>query len=230
MSNQPWTPAATREGSRRSHWAATACLWGGLVGFAQAIAVVALPTSTSEERYSFPFTEGGYVAAQLSFFLQHLPLIAGLALLLSRPLVRSSRTGKVGVAAGFGGMVLLALMELVAISAAAEATDSSRAELVNALYGVPTMLTGVGLLIGGIALLRSKEASHDTAPWVPLVVTLLGAWVFVPLLPAIMGPHVLGRLAIGGWMLLFAALGLGLAHPRTARVGRGEAPSPMQHA
>lgn len=229
MSNDTWAPAASRTRSTRSHWAATACLWGGLVGFAQAIAVIAMPTSTSEDRYSFPFTEGGYVAAQLSFFLQHLPLIAGLALLLSRPLVRTSRAAKAGVAAGLGGMVLLTVMELVAISAAGEATDSSRAELVNGLYGVPTMLTGVGLLVGGIALLRSRAASSDTAPWVPLVVTLLGAWVFVPLLPAIMGPHVLGRLAIGGWMLLFAALGRGLAH-RTASAGRGEARSPVQPA
>lgn len=229
MSNHTGAPA-TRTLTRRSHWAATACFWGGLVGFAQAIAVIAMPTSTSEERYSFPFTEGGYVAAQLSFFLQHLPLIAGLALLLSLPLVRRSRGAKAGIAAGLVGMVLLAVMELVAISAAGEATGSSRAELVNGLYGVPTILTGVGLLAGGIALLRSNAASPDTAPWVPLVVTFLGAWVFVPLLPAIMGPHVLGRLAIGGWMLLFAALGWGLGHRRTAAGGRGEAASPVQPA
>lgn len=76
MRNQPWTPAATGEASRRSHWAVTAWLWGGLVGFAPAIAVLAMPTSTSEERYSFPFPEGGCVAAQVSFFLQHLPVIA----------------------------------------------------------------------------------------------------------------------------------------------------------
>jgi hypothetical protein len=34
--------------------------------------------------------------------------------------------------------------------------------------------------------------------------------VFVPLTPAIMGPFTAGRLGIGGWMLLFAALGHGL--------------------
>lgn len=230
MRDDTWAPAATRERSTRSHWAATACLWGGVVGLAQAIVVIAMPTSTSVERYSFPFTEGGYVVAQLSFFVQHLALIAGLALLLNRPLVRRSRAAKAGIAAGLGGMVLLALMELVAISAAGEAADSSRAELVNALYGVPTMLTGAGLLVGGIALLRSRAASPDTAAWVPLVVTLLGAWVFVPLLPAIMGPHVLGRLAIGGWMLLFAVLGWGLAHRRTARVPRVDAPSTVRRA
>lgn len=230
MSNDRWAPTATREQSTGSHWAATACLWGGLIGFVQAIAVLAIPASTTEDRYSFPFTETGHVIAQLSFFLQHLPLVAGLALLLSRPLVRSSRTAKAGVAAGLGGMVLLAVMELVAISAAGEATDSSRAELVNALYGVPTILIGVGLLVAGIALLGSKAASVDTAPWVPLVLTILGAWVFVALLPGLMVSHVLGRLAIGGWMLLFAALGWGLAHRRTAGVGRGEAPRTMQHA
>jgi hypothetical protein len=34
-----------------------------------------------------------------------------------------------------------------------------------------------------------------------------GAYVFAPMGPALVGPFVLARLAIGGWMLLFAALG-----------------------
>jgi hypothetical protein len=38
----------------------------------------------------------------------------------------------------------------------------------------------------------------------------LGVYVFVPLLPAIFGPMVLGRIAIGVWMLLFGALGVAL--------------------
>lgn len=222
------SPAVTPR--ERNAWAAPACIWGGLVGFTQAIGVIAIPTSISEERYSYPFTETGYVVAQLSFFLQHLPLIAGLILLLDLPPVRASRTARAGIGAGVAGMVLLALMELVAISAAGEATDSSRAELVNGLYGVPTILIGVGLLVGGSALLRSKPASIDTPRWVPLVVALLGAWVFVPLLPAIMGPHEAGRLAIGGWMLLFAALGWGLRVGRTARNGQGVRPTPVRSA
>lgn len=230
MSYQLQTAVTATEQTTTGRWAATACFWAGLVGFAQAVAVIAMPTSVSDERYSFPFTEGGYVVAQVSFFLQHLPLIAGLVLLLRHPLVRAARTARAGVAVGAAGMGLLAVMELVTISAADEATDSRHAELVNGLYGVPTVLIGLGLSAGGIALLRAKATTADTAPWIPKVVTCLGAWVFVPLLPAIMGPHVLGRLAIGGWMLLFAALGWGLSHPRTSEAMRGQPSTPAQHA
>jgi hypothetical protein len=38
-------------------------------------------------------------------------------------------------------------------------------------------------------------------------VLVTGVYVFVPLTPALLGPFVLARLAITGWMLLFAALG-----------------------
>lgn len=216
--------------SRRTRWAGTACLWAGLIGFVQAIAVIAAPASVSDDRYSYPFTKAGYTLAQLSFFVQHLPLIAGLAMLLGLPAVRASRAARTGVGAGVVGMVLLALMELVAISAAGESTVSSRAQLVDGLYGVPTMVIGVGMLIGGIALLRAGRASSDPPRSVPILVTLIGGWVFVPLLPAIMGPNVAGRLAIGGWMLLFAALGSRLAAERTVPARRDALASPLQPA
>ena len=43
----------------------------------------------------------------------------------------------------------------------------------------------------------------------------LGVWVFVPMTPAIMAGFMPARLAITGWMLLFAALGWALAVPRS---------------
>jgi hypothetical protein len=42
------------------------------------------------------------------------------------------------------------------------------------------------------------------------VLLTLGVYVFVPLFPAVIGPMVQGRIAIGVWMLLFAALGIAL--------------------
>jgi len=62
------------------------------------------------------------------------------------------------------------------------------------LYGVGAVLVAAAVLPGW-------------GRWVPLV---LGAYVFVPLFPAVFGPMVLGRIAIGVWLLLFAALGVAL--------------------
>ncbi len=42
------------------------------------------------------------------------------------------------------------------------------------------------------------------------MVLVAGVFVFVPMMPALMGPFVLARLAITAWMLLFAALGYAL--------------------
>lgn len=39
---------------------------------------------------------------------------------------------------------------------------------------------------------------------------MLGVWVFVPMTPAIALSFLGARLAISGWMLLFAVLGLAL--------------------
>ncbi len=54
-----------------------------------------------------------------------------------------------------------------------------------------------------------------------LAMTLLalGIYLFAPMTPAIFGPFVVARLAIGGWVLLFAALGWAPLHsdPRPSR-------------
>lgn len=190
------------------------CFCAGLVGALQAVLIIAWPDATSEARYSYPFTSTGYVIAQISFFLQHLPLVAGLVALLSLPAVGRSRPARIGTIIATIGMLLLAAMELVATSAASVATDSTRAETINALYGPPVLLIGLGLVVAGVALLRSDPKLSTGPAWLRWVPLLLGVWVFLALLPALMGPLVAGRLAIGGWMLLFAALGLGLSQPK----------------
>ena len=106
--------------------------------------------------------------------------------------------------------LVVAVNELVTISAYEAATDSDLATLVENLYGPPVMLIGIGLLVAGAALLRQGTAAWAGARWVPALVLVLGVYVFVPLTPAIMGPFTAGRLGIGGWMLLFAVLGYGL--------------------
>lgn len=186
------------------------CLGAGLVGAVQAAVLLGWPEQVAEDRYSYPFTAGGHVLAQVSFFLQHLPLVIALAALLTLPGVRASRAARGGVITAVVGMALLTAMELVTTSAADVAVDSSRATLVNNLYGPPTILIGVGLVVAGIAMTRTSAENWRGARRLPLLVLLLGVFVFVPLTPAIMGPFAAGRLAIGAWLLLFAGLGYAL--------------------
>jgi hypothetical protein len=67
-------------------------------------------------------------------------------------------------------------------------------------------LIGLGLVLAGVGLAR-RPVLPGWGRWVTLA---LGVYVFVPMFPAVFGPMVLGRIAIGVWFLMFAALGVAL--------------------
>lgn len=192
------------------HRAGTWCLGAGLAGVAQAVVLLTWPPQVREERFSYPFDGLGHAVAQSAFFLQHLPLIVGILALLRLPALRASRVARTAIKTAALGLVLLAVNELITISAHDAPAGSERALLVENLYGPPVVLIGLGFLIAGGALLRQGAAMWPGAPWMPAVVLALGVYVFFPLTPAIMGSFTAGRLGIGGWMLLFAVVGYGL--------------------
>lgn len=188
------------------------CLWGGLIGAAQAVVLLLLPPAVGPDRFSHPFDATGHVVAQLTFAAQHLLLVAGLVALL-RVAGPVSRTTRAALAAAVAGMVLLAVLEVVAAAAAGAAATDPLAVLVGSLYGIPTLLLGVGLAVGGVGIVRAG-LWDGWRRWVPFAA---GAYVFVALLPGLFGPFWLGRVVIGGWMLLFAALGAALLTPVAGR-------------
>ena len=196
------------------HPAGAWCAAAGLVGAAQAALVLAWPKQVSVDRFSYPFTSTGYVVAQATFALQHVPLAIGVAALGGLPAVRASRAARIGVIGAVVGLALLALLEVIAMSAYGDGQQSSYGKLVENTYAVPVLLAGCGLTLAGIALLRRARAVWTEARWMPWLVLMLGVYVFFPLSPAISGSFAAGRLAIGGWMLLYAALGYGLMRVR----------------
>lgn len=206
----PTATLTTISTSRSVRLAGFWCLAAGMLGAAQAAIVLAWSPQVPAGRFSYPFTGAGLALAQVSFFLQHLPLIAGVAALLLLPAVGASRAARIGTRTAVVGLLALAMNELVTITAYDAATDSHHATLVESLYGPPVLLIGIGLVIAGAALLRQGTAAWPGARWMPAVVLLTGVYVFVPLTPAIMGSFTSGRLGIGGWMLLFVVLGYGL--------------------
>ncbi|HVM35875.1 MAG TPA: hypothetical protein VM784_11085 [Actinomycetota bacterium] len=105
-----------------------------------------------------------------------------------------------------GGMVLLSIAELAAITAANADYPSARTDPLDALYGVSSMAVGAGLIMLGTAAIRTGRWTG----WRRYVPLLLGLWVFVPMTPALFASFVLGRLTIGGWMALFGLLGYAL--------------------
>ena len=87
------------------------------MGVAQAALVLAWPKQVSVDRFSYPFTSTGYVVAQATFALQHVPLAIGVAALGGLPAVRASRAARIGVIGAVVGLALLTLLEVIAMSA-----------------------------------------------------------------------------------------------------------------
>ena len=193
--------------------AGTWCLVAAGIGVMQAAILLSWPSDVSTQEYSYPFHSGGFVVAQLTFCLQHLPLALGLAALLRLVSVRTSRTARVGVRVAVIGMLLLAVMELVAISAAGVRANTTRADVIDSLYAVPVVFLAVGAVVTGIGLRRSVVAASPT--WLPILLLIMGVYVIVPMTP-MLGSFVLGRLGIAGLMALFAMLGVAL---RRAAIG-----------
>lgn len=177
------------------------------VGALSAGAIIAWVPMVQESRFSYPFDATWYAAAQIFFALQHLamlPLFLGLLLLQRR---HPSRALRVGTWISLVGQVALAVTELVALAAADALVSDTVSEVVGALYSVPMLLLGIGLVVAGIGAIRA-DLFDGAARWLVLA---LGVYVFVVLFPAVFGPLVAGRIAIGVWLLGFAAVGLAQA-------------------
>jgi len=195
--------AAPAFGEAFVHRAGGVCLGAGLLGAASGIFLAVVPSQVDEDVYSYPLDEGPFAAIQVFFFLQHLALVFGLLGVWRPGVLGAGRLGGWGLAGAAAGMGLLAAVELVAISAANAAYPSPRTDVLDALYGVSSVLIGIGMVVAGVAVLRAGRWTG----WRGGLVLAIGVYVFVPMMPALLGPFALARLAITGWMLLFAALG-----------------------
>ena len=182
------------------------CLVAGLLGAVSGIFLAVYPGQVPEDKFSYPLTPGGFTVIQIWFFLQHLGLLAGIAALPRARTMMQGRPARWGTGLAVSGMAMLAVTELVAITARNSTYPGKGTDLLDALYGVSSLAVGVGLVLAGIAVRRRGRWTG----WRGLVVLVAGIFVFVPMVPALMGPHVLARLAITAWMLLFAALGYAL--------------------
>lgn len=192
---------------RRVSIAGTLTLAAGLLGVASGVALAAWPREVAPEQFSYPLGSTSHVAFQLFFTVHHLGLLAGILALgwLAGP--SATRATRIGLAVAAAGMVGLTVMEAVVARAGLGITvDSERGQVLGSLYGVASLMIGLGLVVAGVGLAR-RPVLAGRARWLPLA---LGVWVFVPMLPALFAPMVWGRAAIIGWMLLFTALGLEL--------------------
>lgn len=193
-------PADVRRSVRM---AGLACLAAGVLGAASGLYMMFVPEQVSDDRYSYPLRAGPFVALQVWFFAQHLGLLAGQAGLERSGAGRTWRHARWGHRLGVAGMAALAITELLAIAARNTDYRTGLTNTLDVLYGSSSIAIGVGLAVAGTGVLRDRDWK-GWGRWLPLV---LGAWVFVPMTPAIAVGYLPARLAITGWMVLYALLG-----------------------
>lgn len=182
-------------------------LVGSLLGTASALVVIGWPAEVGPDRFSHPFGPASYVVSQVVFAARDAAQALGMVglCLVAWPRVGAvTRTGLVGCVVG---TVALAAAELFALTATSAAAGSAQAGLVGAAYAPPVLLLGASAVVAGVGLARSRALPGALGRWAVLAA---GAYVFVPLLPALFGPSVLGRVAIAGWLLIFAGIGTAL--------------------
>ncbi len=185
------------------------CFAVGVLGAASGILLSVYPAQVSENMFSYPLTADGFTLIQIWFFVQHLGLVAGIAALARAGVMTQGRGARWGTGLAVAGMALLAVTELIALRARNSTYPGEGTGLIDVLYGVSSVAVGVGLILAGVAVRRRGKWTG----WRGAVVLVAGIFVFVPMVPAMMGPFILARLAITVWMLLFAALGYALWKP-----------------
>jgi hypothetical protein len=196
------------------------CLVGAVIGVISGIVTGFIPPVVSSDWYSYPYTPTGFLLAQLVFMLNHVLLIVGILGLARSGAAGTGLLGRVGLWISVVGMAALTLCEVGAMTLATSPYPSPRTDVLDTSYGVASILIGIGLTLAGVAVARADE----WAGWRRFVALICGVAVFVIVIPGILGPFLVARLAITVWMLMFAALGWALyTHARVPEVERAPA-------
>lgn len=182
------------------------CAIGALIGVIGGLVTGFVEPAVSTDRWSYPYTSGGFVVAQASFLLNHLLLLAGLLGLARSGATGSGRLGRFGLWTAITGMVGLSACEVAAAALADSAYPSPETNVTEALFGVTTILIGVGLVAAGVAVVRARRWTG----WRRYITLVLGVAVFVMVIPGVFGPFLAGRLVLTAWMIMWAALGVAL--------------------
>jgi hypothetical protein len=164
------------------------------------------PPRVADELVSYPFTAAGFYIAQGWFFVHHLGLVLALVALARSGALGKGRLGRGGAWTAVIGMVSLTFSELWAMRYAGWHNDTANAGLMGAAYGISVTVIGLGMLAAGIGVLRGG-VWRGWQRWTPLAI---GIATFAVVTPGMFGGFVIARLAIGSWLLLFAALGWSL--------------------
>ncbi len=129
--------------------------------------------------------------------ISHLLLIVGVI-----GLVRTGAAGRGGLATAGLGLTLLGLVVLTV----AELIWLAGLEIAVLFYSAATLLMMVGLIVAGVAVLRSGRWTG----WSRFTPLACGLYMLLVLLPALFMPGLTANYALGVWGVCWLLIGLAL--------------------
>lgn len=183
---------------RRLRIGCAVCVAAGLIGAAGNGYLASTATADGGTAFGYPGPVAGATALQMALGLVPAGLIAGLFALRRSRALPWTRRARIGY---HGAIVTLAGLTSVGGIAVTVTRPSSVFGVVHAGYVVP--LAGC-LLLAGLEVAR-RGPWVGWRRWLPFA---LGAWLVVPVLPALSAGFGAASWAIAGWCALFAVLGL----------------------
>ncbi|GAA2010591.1 hypothetical protein [Microbacterium ulmi] len=204
--------------ARIGGWAAVVA---GVTGVAGAVFLLVVPPAASPDVFNYPLSPTGFVVVQVAFGIHHVLTAVALWAFWRAGFAGRGRFADAAGLSAAATMAMLGVWELVVISGNGAPYPSDDLVWIDVGYGTLSLLSGVALVLLGVAAVRARVLA-GVWRWVVLAI---GIWVFVPMTPALAGGFVLGRVAIGTWLLLFALLGWAMLRWATDAAPRRSSPA-----
>ncbi len=162
-------------------------------------------TDVADDRWSYPWETGPFVAVSLLYALLHLAVVIGLVGFGRSGVAGTSRSARYGITLAVAGTLTLAVGELAGLPIGDALTDDTSAQVVGAVFGLGMLLSAIGLLMVGTATLGAY-VWHDWRRYTPLAT---GIWCSVMLIiPPTIPKALPGAVAVYGVGLFAMAIGL----------------------
>lgn len=165
-------------------------------------AIVQPATDVSDRLWRYPWSATAFIPVSLLYAALHVLVIVGLLALMSSGATGAGRTGRRGVTTAVVGTALLLVGELASLPIRHATVHDTSAGVVGAVFGLGCLVSAVGFLIAGFAIVRAGSWEG----WHRWTAVIAGIWtaVLVGLAPTKALP---GGVAVYGVcvLLLFVA-------------------------
>ncbi len=186
---------------------------GGALTAVSAVLVQFRSADVPDTMWSYPWTSDAFVLVCVLYAVFHALVLVGVLGFARSGAAGTSRVARTGSALAVAGTGVLLVAELASIPFRADPLDAAGPSIVGGVFGLGTLLIGVGFLMAGGATMRAGAWQG----WRRLVPLTAGIWTTLLVGIAATGGLTLG---VGVYGLCMLALGLALRTPVPATRAR----------